>query len=680
MREPYNDYLYRKRKEAGLHRIEVCRILGISKFLYHRYERGYSVPKGVVVERISELYGEDFKPYLEKESSYPAEIKRTNDTRLIAWLKKRFTHLYFRVLLILIPVLALCSIPAALIVDRANRPADYGFYSPAYETIQRKVAEEGRPYIDPLGNFNNRTLAFNFSEENTHIYASITAPVDPDNIDDMMFLFMLRGPYSSTSENNLRLSFQYIGSNRFEYIAVNNDTAEYLVETGYRASEYDFIVTSSVTNKIAEGEANFDFPRPDTIGLAGDMIFSLFFNGTIGESFKPGELDISSMYEDVLLVKEKGDNKVLHLCFVYDVLSFIVAPIGIVLATISLICFVYLQIDRSKEVLLEVGKEDVPTNRRLPLLVGSSAIRVIGSLLLLLGSTYVLLSIANRFGLISFLFAGVNGDAVQYGALNVFFLGVFFLYILGIIDDFTHQDRLYLRAIVVGGLALGIAVFQSLFSLRISYLENGVLQMVLSYVPPNIFVSIFMFHLCALFLFATPHFVNGKSIRVWRVCSIIPVMFTLGVFVVDQLSNFGVIPAMGALSYFLGSDQYGFIIVTYLFLFGNFIIKNYYKKKYGDLYLRGDIYALNKNLTLCIPALIFAVLDIVFYFIPVMRDMGFGDSYSLFFVALLMLFYRGHNDKNHLPALVLSNFVYGLGLVIAYFFTVALSLAYISLM
>ena len=74
------------------------------------------------------------------------------------------------------------------------------------------------------------------------------------------------------------------------------------------------------------------------------------------------------------------------------------------------------------------------------------------------------------------------------------------------------------------------------------------------------------------------------------------------------------------------------------------------------------------------------MLDVVFYFIPAMREMGFGDSYSLIFVALLMLFYRGHNDKNHLPAMILSNVVYGLGLAVAYFVTVALSLAYISIM
>ena len=680
MREPYNDYLYRKRKEAGFHRKDVCRILGVSKFLYHRYERGYSVPKGVVVERISELYGEDFRPYLENESSYPAEIKRTGDTKFLIWLRERFSHLYFRILLVLVPLLTLLSVPAALIVDRANRPADYDFYSADYETIQRKVAEEGRPYIDPLGNFNNRTLAFTYSDGESFIYASITAPIDPDNIDDMTFLFMMRGPLSTSSNDNLRLSFQYTGSNGYEYIAVNNDTADYMVETGYRTGKYEFVTTNSTVHKMTEEAGDFEFPSSDTIGIAGDMIFTLFFSGSIGGTFSPGELQFTSMYDDILLTKQKGDDKVLQLMMVYDVLAFAVAPIGIVLASLSLLCYIYLRIDRNKVEALEVGQERIPTNRRFPLIVGASAIRVIGSLLLLLGSTYVLLSIANKFGLISFLFAGVNGEAIQYGALNVFFLGVFFLYILGIIDDFTHQNRLYLRTIVVGGLALGIAVFQSFFSLRLSYLENGVLQMMLSYMPSNIFIPIFMFHLCALFLFATPYFINGKNVRIWRLCSLLPIFFTLGVFVVDQLSTFNVIPRMGALSYFLGSKQYGFIIVTYLFLFGNFFLKNHFKKKYGDLYLRGDTYALCKNLTLCIPALLIGVLDVVFYFIPAMREMGFGDSYSLIFVALLMLFYRGHNDKNHLPAMILSNVVYGIGLAVAYFVTVALSLAYISIM
>ena len=112
---------------------------------------------------------------------------------------------------------------------------------------------------------------------------------------------------------------------------------------------------------------------------------------------------------------------------------------------------------------------------------------------------------------------------------------------------------------------------------------------------------------------------------------------------------------------------------------GNFVLRRHWIKKYGAAYLRGDVYAFFKNLTICGPAFFIGAIELILYFVPGARVLGFGECYALLAIAGLMLFYRGYNDKNHLPALISSRIVYAIGLILTYSITIGIAVAYIAL-
>ncbi|MCR5078427.1 MAG: helix-turn-helix domain-containing protein [Bacilli bacterium] len=681
--EAYNDYLYRQRKKAGFRRKEVCERIGVSKFLYHRFERGYSVPKGETIDRIDALYGGDFRQYLKGEPSYPEEIRSKEERSAKKRLSKLFSHLWVRILAIVLPFICLLSIPAALIVDYNNTPIEHSYYSQAYELIQKYSVENGQPYVDPLGNFNKKIHSLVHDESGSSMYTAVMAPINANNIYDMQFLCILRDdtPDGSSSLGNFRLSMLYDKGNRFKMTLVDNKTGEYSIQIGRRLSEEGYVVDSKIDYIIDKDNANPLFAYEPTVGFfVSDFAFTLFLNDYAKrQSFGENGLGISDIYDEVWSIKAKGDAKYEAGKTAYTYLSYVGAPIGILLTVLSILSFTFLRAKGIEEPPVKRGELALPDNKRLPLIMGASAIRIMGSILLLLGSTYVLLSIANNFGLISMVISFMDENSFLYLAKNAFYLGVFFLYILGLSDDFGHPKRLYLRTIVIGGVALGVSVLQSLFNKQMSFYENGFVSSVLSYMPSNIFIPIFLFHLTALFLFSKPSFVKVRHIRVWRFMSLLPVLISLSVFLIDLLSNLGVITDVGSLSYFLGNNRFGFTLATYCYLFGNYFIRRSCKKKYGSAYLRGDVYAFYKNLALCVPALLFGIIDLIFFFIPEMRAAGFGDCYSLILVAFIMFLYRGYNDKNHIPALIVAGLIYAIGLVLAYFATVAVVLFYLSL-
>ena len=680
MTECYNDYLYRKRIEKGMHRREVAKALGVSKFVYHRYERGYSAPSEEVIRKINALYGEGFHKHFEGELGYPSEFVDKDEPRFRERLKKAFSKVWVKILAVVLSIAGLLTIPAALLIDHYSNPATGHFYSATYEEVHECVVQLGRPYADPLGSFHMFSFSEEYGGENSDIHVSIRTTEKPESINSTQFVVVMR-IFDSVEEGYftkplVTLRLEYNRGNEFVYTITDPYTGEYYIQTGHRLSKVDFVVETSKKYSLEKVEDDFaiiDSVHVETIGLVADY----YFDSLIGEFILGGEESSIDFYKDILLVKQKGDSTVKAYKTAYSIVAFLGVPLGMLIASLTIFAFVFLREREEGIPVLVRGEEELPENKRLPLWMGASALRLIGGILLLFGSTYVLLSLANQFGAISFVLNQIDANMLTSLASNVFFLGVFLLYILGLSDDFFHPKRLYRRTIVFGAIALGISVVQTLFAYQMKSMENGFVNLLLSYMPSNIFMMIFAFHLCAMFLFATPYFIKGKGIRVWRALSLLPVLWSTGIFIADVVSRANTGEGIENLTYFLGLNRYPYAIATYCFLFGNFFLRRHYEKKYGSAYLRGDMYAFFKNLTLCVPALILGAIELGLAFVPAIRDMGFGNCYSLLLVAILMLLYRGHNEKHHLGAVIAARILYGLGLAITYALTIALALVYV---
>ena len=668
MSESYNDYLYRKRKEAGLSRKEVSASLGVSKFLYHRFERGYSVPKEEVVAKIDALYGERFADYLVGESSYPAEIRGGEEGKIRAFLKKLYQKAWAKILSFVLPFVFLLSIPAVFITDHycySNLADDY---SSTYLSIRRFVAENGHDYSDPLGNFHERMLSYSEVQTEYFLFTAIMAPVEEKNIDDMEFFFELRFAEDLEDVNPYFFKLEYQKNLRYRYTIVNSLTGEYSVETGIRTGEDSFADRQVKMHSLDPNAVAFDEDVADisNITAMGDAFLQFFLNDESAFGLFDEGHHIDSFYRDILTVKARGDGAIGAKEALRRVFAYIGTPLGILLAGLSILSFVFLREKEEVPVTSQTAEKPLPNNKRLPLLVGASALRLAGGIMLLVGSVYVLLSLANHFGMISFLFKNVNSELLLYLASGVFFFGVFLLYIIGLGDDFAHPNRLYLRTILFGIIALMISAVQTFFRMDMSGYQNAFVDTMLDYMPSNIFLSIFLFHICAMFLFAKPAFLKEKWVKYWRLGSLLPFLFTIGVFIADVIFRARTGKGIQNVSYFLGLDRFPYSLATYCFLFGNYYLRKKESKTYGEIYLRGDAYAFEKNLTLCVPALVFGLIELILSFLPGARALGFGASFSLLLVAVLMLFYRGYNDKNHLSALIVSNALYGAGIIITY--------------
>ena len=683
MQEAYNDYLYRKRKEAHLRRKEVASSLGVSKFLYHRYERGYSIPTQEVVKKISDLYGEDFSPYLEGEASYPSEIKEKGERAFWEKVRNAFKKRWVKLLAVLLPAISLLNIPAAVVSYHMTDDAYATFYDDHYERIRAKTVELGTPYSDPLGNFNQSIVAYETWIEDDAFFGLIKAPVNPVNIGEMAFSFTYRDYDFSENPNDpgelYRL--EYKRGRTFSFSYMDNQSGEYVVQSGERIDEFEYRIDKNDTNMSNPDEV-VDYTLLQVAGILGDFFFQALLSDDFEDGYSPfveeDGLAVSDFYQEVFLVKARGDEKIEIYDGFYCGFAYIGTPIAILLSGLNILFFVLSREKEEKAVPIE-GKEPLPPNKRLPFFVGSSAYRVFGSILLLIGSLYILIGLASRFSLTSLVLKRIDGASLLALATSVFFLGVFYLYIIGLRDDFDHPKRLYFRTILFGTIGVAISFAQYFFALSLSYYENRFAMLLLSYMPSNIFISIFWFHLCAMFLFTLPKIIKGKWAKLWRWCSIIPPLLSLILFITNIVTTHFLGKPVEIVSYFFGANRFPYAFVTYCFLFGNYFLRNYFAKRYGEAYLRGDQYSLYKNLTISIPALVIGGLELILFFVPGARAYGFGESIGLLLVAVTMFFYRGYNDKEHLWALIVARSVYGLGIINTYTVTIALAVVFMIL-
>ena len=683
MRQAFNDYLYHLRLQNGFDSPKkFAKKLGISPFKYGCYERGYLQPKGKEKAIIEEFTGESLDPYLTGRSSYPASMKPKKN-QVFHGLSKLFKNRIARIITYVIAGIGILCIPAAAIIDYRNDSKRYNFYDDNYVEIYNKVKKEGTFTIDIAGYFDKREISM---VESGVYYVTVKAPVSQIGMTEIYFEATLR-------DENERYDIKYKNANSISFVMSDNGTGEYWSYHTERTGETTFS-SGTVSNYHYKSKWNANttkafiqnvFPK---LIVDCDGLFTKLFQDRFG---KPN----IDFYNDILVVKKHGDIIQNNLTTAYNITAFIGLPLGIIAVAMILLWWLYMYPEKMLTLQVhELSKEEeehneqqkhqpLPTNKiKIPFFVGENAIRVIGVILLFLGSVRTIFAILAKMGILSLLDRTFNAGVLLNVFVNIFFLGVFLNYITEM-DSLNDEHRLFRNLVVYGLLFITIGVIQTCAVIQLDYMGNGIIYSLEAQLPNNIFGLVFLFFLTAVFLYYLPKRFEGKKklTLMWRWFSLLPVIAVFSLYFLIQFvpTLFG-FNTPKYVAYFFGAERLPFAVLTFIYLFGTYFLRKYYYRKYGlknaKIFFNGDRYIYIKNFILVAGAIGLAIAELVFYIMLPNNAFGFGQSIYIAVVALLFAFFKPRNGNRNIGTSILSSGLYIMAIIVYYSITIALVVFY----
>ena len=683
MRLAFNDYLYRLRVEKGFSSPKkFAKELGISAFKYGCYERGYLQPKGKEKDIIEKYTGESLDPYLVGRSSYPAPMKPKKN-QVFRGLSKLFKNRIARIITYVIAGLGILCIPAAAIIDYRNDSKRYNFYDANYVEIYNKVREEGTFTIDLAGYFDKREISI---VESGVYYVTVKAPVSQYGMTEIYYEAVLRNDLE-------RYDIKYKNANNISFTLSDNGTGEYwsyhTERTGQSTFKSGTISNSHYLNKwngtTAKAFINDSFSK---LISDCDTLFEKLFT----EKFDKPNINF---YNDVLTVKKHGDTIQNNLTTAYNITAFIGLPLGVIALAMILLWWLYMYPEKMLTMEVhELSKEQeeqsehqkhapLPNNKiRLSFFVGENAIRVIGVILLFLGSVRTIFAILAKMGVLTLLDRTFNTGAMLNVFVNVFFLGVFMNYITEM-DSLNDEHRLFRNLVVYGLLFITIGIIQTCAVIQLDYMGNGIIYSLEAQLPNNIFGLVFLFFLTAVFLYYLPKKFEGKKklTLMWRWFSLLPVIAVFSLYFLIQF-----VPTLFGYStpkyvaYFFGAERLPFAVLTFIYLFGTYFLRRYYYRKYGvknaRVFFNGDRYIYIKNFILVAGAIGLGISELVFFIMLPNNAFGFGQSIYIAIIAPLFALFKPRNGNRNIGTSIVSSGLYITAIIVYYSITIALVVFY----
>lgn len=676
MRQAFNDYLYNLRIKKGFTSVKkFAKEIGVSAFRYGSYERGYLQPNAKDKAKIEAYSGESLDPYLVGKSSYPAPMK-PKKTQVFHGLAKLFTNKIARIVTYVLMGIGLLCIPASIIINSYNDTKHHAYYDQNYVEIYNKVKEEGTFTIDILGFFDKREISY---VEEGFCYVTVKAPVSEYGMKEIYYEATIRNLYE-------RYDIKYKNANNVTFIMSDNQTGEYW---SYRTTRIDANTLRSGTfsnayhkdkwtPQICKNFVNNELP---TLITKTDGLFARLFSTKFGK-------ENVDFYNDILLVKKKGDTIQNNLSTAFNITAFIGIPIGIISLALILLWWLYMYPE--KMMTLEVNENSVeqetehkyhplPTNKtHLHFFMGEEAIRIIGVVLLIFGSVRSILALVTQAGFLSLIDRSFNATELLNISVNIFFLGIFLNYITEM-DSLNDEKRLFRNIVIYGLLFLTIGGIQTAAVSQLDYLGNGIIYTLEAQLPNNIFGMIFLYFLTAVFLYYLPKKFEGKKglTLMWRWFSLIPVLmvFSLYLFIQYFPTLFGY-DTPKYLAYFFGAERLPFAVLTFIYLFGTYFLRRYYYRKYGEknakTFFYGNRYLNIKNFIIVAGAIGLFITELTFLLMIPDNKFGFGQSLYIGLIAPLFIFFRPRNGNRNTGTSIVSSALYVMAIVIYYSLTIGL--------
>ncbi len=691
MKTSYNELLYQKRMEKGMSKREFARFLGVPTLFYRYYENGYVKPGKKYVERISDKLGIDYSLNFVGAASYPSELPEEM-TKFEKWYRRLLSKLWVKIVLVVFLLLSITTIGVSFYKNNEITSHADQYYSEKYLQFVSEVKEKGSMTFSLLHELTRPEIHISDDEK----YVSISTSSETFAIRDLNAYIRYKGDDYSIYyivPNSAKGATEYLTVQYIDYVNLE----KYI--SSFNIVDSKFVFTDSITlengNPVDSSAEIYQTVKEKMLSKIENVNTDL--TSLIKE--KTGmEYDF---YNELLIDHKEGANKNLFA----EIMSLAMGIIGIGLTGLFLfaILFSFFFGIKEEKKKLELGridtmsiesenktrgspntvtekqkeniammKKDIPFFPFLP----ETVLEIIGICLIALGSVRIFLNLEMLF-----YSSGVTQEMYNQTSTNLFRLftvGMFLLYFIDF-DIFLDDSRSLRNFFLYGIVFFGLYFIECILIEYLAKTRGLIFILRDYYVVPNNFGTISCYFGIMFFLFYTPKNINTKKRTIiFRLMCLIPIAWIIASSVIFE--NY---KALGLdfntwQVYFFDSERPQFSLLCVSYLVGLYLIRLYFKKKYGQeaakRFFNGNRFNFIKNIFIC---LIVAAIAVNEYCLRnyTSNIKGIGSYYQIVYLIPMLLFYHPHLGKRCKPLDYFTLILYGLFFSFGYLLAAILILA-----
>ena len=604
----YNLFLYEERREKGYGRRAFARQLGVSVCTLFLMEKGYVKPSKKTVERISAQTGEDF---YDAERSYPTNLT----WRMEKPIGKKFFTAFLAILLF-----------GALLIGGAFGVRAYGnakardFYGEAYLSVYDGVVKKGTPTYSFVNETVRREI---YAQTEDDRLVTVKAGNTPDDTE-------FRAYYWTNAQ---RVSCFLTTDTPGVKVYVD----DYRTETTYLATyvwqkegvALAMINVTAGTSNLTEGEKLTLFSGTAERALRD---WRALLRDELGETY-----DLRAVNEGLIAGKTKEKE-----C---SVAFFCLLLAGAGLAALGAFWLGYGLIGKRKDVRVRMAypaREALEKDVRLFPFVPESALYLLGMGIVFGVLLFVALYALDTLGVVT---TGASEIGLSLNMAHILYIGVFSLYFLDL-GKIDNGKRILRDAWLFFCLYVLTYFLEGVLYLYAADAGTVLLSVLGEVTLPNPFGSVCLCFLIAACLFVTPKWVNTKKKLVfYRLLSLLPLILLVGMTVLSKIVDRQTAWDLSVLVKLLfNSEKIVFGTLCVGFLYGVYLIRLYFQKKYGkegaERYFSGNRYLWIKNFFVCALILTVCFADYAVRRYPVADMIGLGKTWQAAVLAPFFLLYR----------------------------------------
>ncbi len=691
MRTSYNELLYQKRMEKGMSKREFAHFLGVPTLFYRYYENGYVKPGKKYVERISDKLGIDYSLNFVGAASYPSELPEEM-TKFEKWYRRLLSKLWVKIVFVVFLLLSITTIGVSFYKNNEITSHADQYYSEKYLQFVSEVKEKGSMTFSLLHELTRPEIHISDDEK----YVSISTSTETFAIRDLNAYIRYKGEDYSIYyivPNSAKGATEYLTVQYIDYVNLE----KYI--SSFNIVDSKFVFTDSITlengNPVESSTEIYQAVKEKMLSKIENVNTDL--TSLIKE--KTGmEYDF---YNELLIDHKEGANKNLFA----EIMSLAMGIIGIGLTGLFLFALLFsfffgikeekkkLELGRidtmstesenktrgSPNTVTEKQKENIAMMRKdIPFFpfLPETVLEIIGICLIALGSVRIFLNLEMLF-----YSSGVTQEMYNQTSTNLFRLftvGMFLLYFIDF-DIFLDDSRSLRNFFLYGIVFFGLYFIECILIEYLAKTRGLIFILRDYYVVPNNFGTISCYFGIMFFLFYTPKNINTKKKTIiFRLMCLIPIAWIIVSSVIFE--NY---KALGLefntwQVYFFDSERPQFSLLCVSYLVGLYLIRLYFKKKYGQeaakRFFNGNRFYYIKNIFIC---LIVAAIAVNEYCLRnyTSNIKGIGSYYQIVYLIPMLLFYHPHLGKRCKPLDYFTLILYGLFFSFGYLLAAILILA-----
>ena len=582
----FNQQLFALRLSKGLSRKEASRQAGVSRPALFLYEKGYLRPRGKDLEKLESFY--DAKINFLGEKEYPSEIEDAEKKPAFAR-KKRI--LIFGILTAVMAVTL--GVGAGLFSNSTKN--DASFYGPTYAALYQAARDYGKAGTEIVTNASYHYLVSPTGRNGSILFYDSSSFLNFNECHyDVNIIF-----YEQPEIGQVRLEYRFggdLGSDSHRCF-VNFGSVTYGNVMSFEVLYYGEEATQLENYRVhVQGEGNYS-----------DETLLYIFNYEITAAVVCYD-EIVQKYcgegktflDDFLPDREKGRS----VAFSLQAFGLALLGVGLLGLFVGLSFLSYYSLAHFHP--RQAKGSETQSHRELPKDLHAPFVLPDFALLLLARALFVF----------SFLFLAISFLGKVGVGLPPLFYDAGFLSFLQ--TSFRVAPFLWLwlvcRGSNDGGKILSKAVKSFLVFFFLAGTETALIavtnawgydfaELLYGYVPGSVFQAVALLFLVHFFLSFTPAFLRqkGRGFAVfWRCLSLLPlVLLCASVILSNAHILFYNVPKNIYVSFWFPSSVLPATIISVLLLYGQFFLRLYFKKRYGERatsYLNGDLFSLWSNL------------------------------------------------------------------------------------